>query len=115
MVKLYVRRRCGLITLFASVLGFSVAAGTALAAPAALEADFDGNGSVDQADLVKWSEGFTCGDPSYNGSNFLDWQRQLGQSSAPVTLVPEPATLVVWSLLGVAAAGTCVWRQKRAE
>lgn len=27
-------------------------------------------------------------------------------------VVPEPATLVVWSLLGLAAAGTCVWRQK---
>ena len=28
--------------------------------------------------------------------------------------VPEPATILVWSLLGLAAAGFGVWRQKQA-
>ena len=28
--------------------------------------------------------------------------------------VPEPATIIVWSLLGLAAAGYGVWRRKRA-
>lgn len=29
-------------------------------------------------------------------------------------IVPEPASVVVWSLLGMGLAAVCVWRRKRA-
>lgn len=113
MLKFRIALRCWSVAVIAPVLALSIAAGVASATPPAMEADFDGNGVVDQYDLVKWSEGFSCSDPNYNGGNFLDWQRQLGQRSVPGGVVPEPATLIVWSLLGVAGAGICVWRQNR--
>lgn len=106
--------RYRLLAIIALVPSLAICQDSALATPPAVNADYDGDGVVGQGDLVKWSEGFGCGAPNSDGGGFLEWQRQLGQRSMPVVLVPEPATLVVWSLLGFAAAGTCILRKKRA-
>ncbi len=80
-------------------------------------ADFDEDGDVDAADLVKWETGFGTsgtavhmdgdadGDDDVDGSDFLTWQRQFGSgvpTLASSQAVPEPATLYML-LLGVAA------------
>ncbi len=36
------------------------------------------------------------------------------EAALTATVVPEPGTIIVWSLLGLAAAGCGVWRQKQA-
>lgn len=76
----------------------------------ALAADFDGDGTVDDADLAEWQEasnmgtagGDADGDMDTDGADFLIWQQQLGLSrSVPLSAeavagsVPEPATLVL--------------------
>jgi hypothetical protein len=57
--------------------------------------DFDGDGDVDQADYEdQWIPRFACGD--LTGSDFLDWQRNLGHtpmSATAAAAVPEPAAL----------------------
>jgi len=69
--------------------------------------DFDGNGTVNAADLAVWEAGY--GQPNgYTGADFLAWQRNLGMSSplAAGTSVPEPgaAALVAIGLAVSAAA-----------
>ena len=73
-----------------------------------LSADFDEDGDVDGADLVKWKAGFgTMGaathmqgdanaDGRVDGADFLTWQQQLGSAAtmAASSAVPEPATLL---------------------
>lgn len=72
-------------------------------------ADFNGDGAVDGADLVRWKENFGLttgatkslgdanGDGVVDGRDFMAWQRQLGSGVAPaaasVAAVPEPAGL----------------------
>jgi hypothetical protein len=63
--------------------------------------DFDGDGSVDEADLAMWQENFGAsgsapfthgdgdGDGATTGADFLIWQRQL--PTPLVQAVPEPA------------------------
>ncbi|HYO24042.1 MAG TPA: retropepsin-like aspartic protease [Lacipirellulaceae bacterium] len=60
--------------------------------------DFDGNGSVNGADLAVWKTGYGA---KYTGADFVLWQRHLG-AGASATAVPEPALAV---LLCAAAAG----------
>jgi autotransporter-associated beta strand protein len=67
-------------------------------------ADFDANGSVNEADRANWTAGFGAatgavhadgdsdGDADVDGADFLAWQRQLGSASAPVAVIPEPPT-----------------------
>lgn len=82
--------------------------------------DFDGDGSVDEADLALWQENFGAtgsapftlgdgdGDGATTGADFLIWQRQLPM---PLVLaVPEPAA---GSLLG--AAIVFARRRRRAQ
>jgi hypothetical protein len=75
----------------------------------ALPADFDGDGTVDAADLAQWQNGFSLGtadgdadgDMDTDGADFLVWQQQQGLSvtpplaSAAATSVPEPASLAL--------------------
>jgi hypothetical protein len=65
--------------------------------------DFDGDGDVDQSDLVdQWTPRFAGGD--LNGSDFLDWQRNYGSVPSPPidtptgAPVPEPGSMVLVGL-----------------
>jgi hypothetical protein len=67
--------------------------------------DFDGDGDVDNSDLVdQWIPRFACGD--LTGKDFLDWQSHLGTmpaSSAGARTVPEPTSAAILILsLGAA-------------
>jgi hypothetical protein len=82
----------------------------------ALDADFDHDGDVDGADLVKWKADFSAqnglSDADDNGvtdgNDFLIWQRQLGNDATPAVAstgaVPEPASaaLAAGSLAAIA-------------
>ncbi|BBO35530.1 S8 family serine peptidase [Lacipirellula parvula] len=65
--------------------------------PVDVPGDFDKDGDVDQDDLGEWKSGFGT---TYDGADFLDWQRNYGTTS--VASVPEPSTLIL-SVLGLAA------------
>jgi hypothetical protein len=64
--------------------------------------DFDGDGDVDNSDLVdQWMPRFECGD--LTGADFLDWQRNLGTvvtppASGASAAVPEPGTGALMAL-----------------
>lgn len=82
--------------------------------PQFLEADFNLDDSVNDADLQVWHTGFGTtggalhtqgdanGDGAVDGSDFLIWQRQYGMSAASYapTAVPEPASIALL-LLGI--------------
>jgi hypothetical protein len=71
-----------------------------------ISGDFDGSGTVDEADLAVWEAGY--GQPNgYTGADFLAWQQNLGMSSplAVGTSVPEPGAASLLALclaIGVA-------------
>lgn len=60
-----------------------------------IEGDFDKDGDVDQDDLGEWKSGFG---PTYDGADFLAWQRNYG-FGVPATptsaAVPEPAACLL--------------------
>jgi autotransporter-associated beta strand protein len=83
---------------------------TFVAAPTPLAGDFDGNGTVEAADLTAWQNGFGKpnganaaagdgdGDGDVDGSDFLAWQRNLGQTQstgATSATAPEPGAAVL--------------------
>jgi hypothetical protein len=86
------------------------------AAPLAT-ADFNHDGMVDQLDLATWSGGFGSAgqvgnasgdadlDGDVDGSDFLAWQRQLGDAP-PAAAVPEPATAFLAIAVAFAAFST---------
>jgi hypothetical protein len=89
---------------------------------APIAGDFNGDGVVNQVDLSAWEQGFGMAggavasngdgdaDGDVDGSDFLVWQQNLGQGSAPgVAAIPEPETL----LLAVAAGLALVVRKRR--
>jgi hypothetical protein len=72
-------------------------------------ADFNGDGTVNAADLAKWKADFGVnagsdadGDGDSDGNDFLVWQRRLGATSgeAAATAVPEPCTWAMSVLVG---------------
>jgi hypothetical protein len=66
-------------------------------ASASLAGDFDGNGSVNAADLTHptlgWKQRYGA---DLDGNDFLDWQR--GLNVPVITAVPEPTTLAAAAL-----------------
>jgi hypothetical protein len=69
-----------------------------------LPGDFDGNFSVDGADLDVWRAGFG---EHYFGADLLAWQRNLGASLPPTSAVPEPSG---W-MLAIAFGGIVLRRR----
>lgn len=74
--------------------------------------DFNGDGAVGGDDLAQWAAGVSAtsdlGDADFDGdsdgADFLDWQRNLGQtapSAAAAITVPEPGTCVLVVLAAV--------------
>jgi hypothetical protein len=77
------------------------------------EADFNGDGKVDGADLTKWQLAYSVdaggdanGDGVSDGQDFLVWQRQYGSGfpnlPAEVTVVPEPVSSTILVAMGLA-------------
>jgi hypothetical protein len=84
----------------------------AITAPS-IPGDFDGNGSVNGADLAKWKLDYGVnansdanGDGKSDGADFLVWQRNFGAGAAIVAAaaVPEPTTAAL--LLGAIGLAT---------
>jgi T5SS/PEP-CTERM-associated repeat protein len=88
--------------------------------PGGITADFDGDGDVDGADLVKWESGFgdstgavkgdgdADGDGDVDGRDFLSWQKELGSGppASPSTgAVPEPSTALLLAAMTVCLLG----------
>jgi hypothetical protein len=73
--------------------------GSDLALVVTLPGDFDGDGSVDAADLALWRADHGA---QYSGNDFLAWQRNLGRSASLLAAVPEPSTAAS-SLIAVLA------------
>jgi hypothetical protein len=88
-------------------------------------ADFNKDNRVDELDLAKWVDDYGHGPGSdadgnlvSNGNDFLQWQRQLGSTSAPeadISHNPEPTTVVVWGLLAAAVGLRVISRRRRAD
>ena len=75
-----------------------------------LNADFDGDGDVDEDDLTEWTADYGMsgsdadGDNDTDGADFLAWQRQFSGNSgqlAAAIAVPEPSTV------GIAMISVC--------
>lgn len=94
---------------------FDVPVDSVLIAQEPWAADFDGNGAVDEEDLLAWRDDFGLTEPVHgadadfdgdvDGADFLIWQQQAGQSHASTTLgrtVAEPAGLPL-TLLAIVA------------
>jgi hypothetical protein len=84
-----------------------------LRATTPLAGDFNGDGTVDAADLAVWRENFGTttsatfargdndGDGDVDGADFLGWQQALGAGRAVgQTAVPEPSTVALISAFG---------------
>lgn len=76
---------------------------------APIAGDFNNDGFVNNADLGVWKNGFANG--TMTGSDFLDWQRNLGAGSATAATaaVPEPSS----AILAVVALSIAVFRKRR--
>jgi hypothetical protein len=79
--------------------------GKSLVLSTSLGGDFDHNGTVNGADLVKWKMDFggagsdANGDGKSDGADFLIWQRNLGRSLGSATQAPEPGTALLSAIL----------------
>jgi hypothetical protein len=91
-------------------------------APPELEADFNQDSQVDDADLTHWTTGFGThagatnldgdadDDQDVDGADFLNWQRQNGHATAALlTSIPEPSSVTSAALTVVA---TTIFRRR---
>jgi hypothetical protein len=108
---------------FAVLAAMTSSVSTAAAESAGLTADFNRDHAVDSLDLLKWNANYgptaaadANGDSATDGMDFLAWQRQLGSvdsANVEVSSNPEPAAIVVWSALAVAACAVVAFRRRR--
>jgi hypothetical protein len=75
-----------------------------------LSADFNNDFRVDAQDLAMWRSAFGAtnhadanGDGVSTGADFLEWQRQLGLTTAPAAAVPEPAAALLLLIAAMSA------------
>jgi len=75
--------------------------------------DFFSGGFTSQGPIVQneMEFTFTISGGSLTMDEITNVQPLFGSDGAP--LVPEPASLIVWSLLVLTATGTCWWRRRR--
>jgi hypothetical protein len=85
--------------------------------------DFNGDQTVDAADLEKWKGDFGIddgsdadGDQDSDGDDFLIWQRQFAPAAA-TSAIPEPAThgMLVWIALATSSIIRATEINKRTE
>jgi hypothetical protein len=57
---------------------------------------------------------FTSGVSVYSTDNYVDYVDPMVSGSIGAGTVPEPSTLIVWSLLGAASIGLTWWRKRNA-
>lgn len=108
---------------FAVLVAATSSFSTAAAKSAGLTADFNNDHVVDGLDLLKWNANYGAtaaadanGDLASDGMDFLAWQRQLGSvdsANVEVSQNPEPAAIVVWGALAVAASVVITARRRR--
>jgi hypothetical protein len=89
---------------------------------ATIPGDFDGNGTVNGADLTQWRGDFgpanddsdADADGDSDGNDFLIWQRNVGQGAATATAasVPEPASMIMVAMTLVACGTLARPRRK---
>jgi len=84
-------------------------------ASAAIPGDYNGNGTVDAADYVKWRKNPTDFGGTPGGYN--TWRTNFGKppgsgSSLAGSAVPEPGTIV---LVGLFASVSLAWRPARCK
>jgi hypothetical protein len=91
----------------------------------AADADFDNDGDVDGSDFLTWqrnvgngsatpTQGDATGDGNVNGADLAAWRQQFGPgggSTPAAQAVPEPTTLGMTLLAGIAAALSSVRRR----
>ena len=75
-----------------------------------LPADFDNDGDVDGDDLTEWQSAYGAtaagdadGDNDTDGADFLIWQQTYAPPAVAVSAVPEPSSLALLSVAGLAA------------
>ena len=108
---------------FAVLAAATCSVSTAGAENAGLTADFNDDHVVDGLDLARWNANYgphaaadANGDLASDGMDFLAWQRQLGSvdsANVEVSHNPEPAAIVVWGALVVAAGVVVTVRRRR--
>jgi hypothetical protein len=88
-------------------------------APAGVQGDYNGNGTVDAADYVLWRNGGPLQNdptPGLQAADYDFWRSRFGatagSASASASAVPEPATCILILLALLGSIGICPHRRR---